>query len=85
MEPAPFCEEMLLMLVDDPESFSGVRRTHVVILPQGGRSLVVAEANQNLSSVRGLDVDMRRLVLPRRGVYIDFEIALIVDLDHSRS
>jgi len=34
MEPAPFCEELLLMFFHDPERLSGVRRTHVVVLPQ---------------------------------------------------
>jgi len=70
------------MFFDDPERFTCVRPAHVVVLPERRRSLVVAQENEDLSPARGLDVDMRRLVLPRRGVYINLESAGIVHLDH---
>jgi hypothetical protein len=82
MEPSPFCEELLLMFFDDPERFTCVCRAHVVVLPERRGSLVVAQKNEDLSPVRGLDVDMRWLVLPGRGVYIDLESTGVVHLDH---
>jgi hypothetical protein len=81
MEPSPFCEELLLLFSDDSERFTCVRSAHVVVLPKRGRSLVIAQKNEDLSIVGGLDVDVRRLVLPRRGVYIDLESTGVVFLD----
>ena len=85
MKPAPFCEEVLLVLPDDPEGLPRVRGTHVVVLPEGGASLVVPQANENFSSVHGFHVDVRRLVLSRGRVYVDLEAAVVVDLDHAAS
>jgi hypothetical protein len=84
MEPSPFCEEMLLMFFHDSERFACVRSAHMVVLPKRGRSLVIAQKNEDLSPVGGLDVDVRRLVLPRRGVYIDLESTSIVHLGYER-
>lgn len=84
MEPSPFCEELLLMFVHDSERFTGVRSAHMVVLPKRGRSLVIAQKNEDFSPVGGLDVDVRRLVLPRRGVYIHLESTGIVHLDHEK-
>jgi hypothetical protein len=84
MEPSPFCEELLLVLFHDSECFTCVRSAHMVVLPKRGRSLVIAQKNEDLSPVGGLDVDVRRLVLPRRGVYKDLESTGVVYLDHER-
>jgi hypothetical protein len=66
MEPPPFCEETQLVHFDDPERFAGVRRAHVMILPQGRRRFLVTNANQNLATVCGLDVDVGGLMFPWR-------------------
>jgi hypothetical protein len=57
MEPPPFREELLLILSYDSERLSGVGRAHVMVLPEGGRYLIVAQENENLSSVPGFHVD----------------------------
>jgi hypothetical protein len=85
MVPPPFREKRLLILSYDPERLSSIGNAHVVVLPEGRRCLIVAQENENLSSVHGFDMDVRRLVFPRRRVHVDLEASLIVGLDLERS
>lgn len=66
MEPPPFCEKLFLVLSHDPERLSSVGRTHVVVLPEGGSICIIAQPNEDLSPISGLDVDVRRLVFSWR-------------------
>jgi hypothetical protein len=66
MEPPPLCEETQLVRFDDPERFAGVRRAHVMILPQGRCRFLVANANQHLATVRGFNVNVSWLMFSRR-------------------
>jgi hypothetical protein len=85
MEPPPFREELLLILSYDSERLSSVGRAHVMVLPEGRRCLIVAQENENLSSVPGFNVDVRRLVFSGRRVHIDLKASLVVDPDHGRN
>jgi hypothetical protein len=85
MELPPFRKELLLVFGYDPERLSGVGSAHVMVLPKGRRCLGVAQEDEDLSAVIGLDVHMRRLMFSRRRVNVDLKAALIVGLDHERS
>jgi hypothetical protein len=85
MEPPPFREKLLLILSYDSERLSGVGMAHVMVLPEGGRYLIVAQENENLTTVPGFHVDVRRLVFSGRRIHIDLKASLVVDLDHGRN
>lgn len=72
------------MQFDDPERLSCIRRTHVMVLPEGRGRGFVAEPDEHFSSLERFDVNMRRLVFPRRRVYVDAEATPIMDLHHER-
>jgi hypothetical protein len=80
MEPPPLLEELKLIPFNNVECRPRVGGAHVMILPKGRRSLVIAERNEHLTAVHRLNVDMRWLVLARRGVDIDAKSAFVVDL-----
>ena len=61
MKPPPFCEKMQLVHLNDPKSFAGMHRFHVVILPQRGRRLLIPQENQNLAAFGAFDVHVGRL------------------------
>jgi hypothetical protein len=66
MEPPPFSEKLFLVLGHDPESLASVGLTHVVVLPEGGSIRIIAQPDEDLSSILGLNMDMRRLVFSWR-------------------
>jgi hypothetical protein len=85
MELSPFREELLLVFGHDPKRLSSVGSAHVMVLPKGRRSIGVAQKDEDLSAVLGLDMHMGRLMFSRRRVNVDLKAALVVGLDHERS
>jgi hypothetical protein len=57
----------------------------MMVLPQRGRRVLVAEPNEYLTAAGAFDVHVRRLVLTRRRVHVDPKGALVVHLDHAGS
>jgi hypothetical protein len=82
MKSPPFTEKLHLVILHDPERLPRVGSAHVVVLPESGRRLFVAEADQDFTSSYTLDVDMRGPVFSRRRVDIHPERPFFVDPNH---
>jgi hypothetical protein len=85
MKPSPFTEELQLVILHDPERLPRVGSAHVVVLPESGRRVFVAEADQDFTSLCALHVNMRRPVFSRRRVDVHPERPFFVDPNHVRS
>jgi hypothetical protein len=68
--------------LNDLERLPGVGGTHMVILPEGRRGILITEPNQHLTAARAFNVNVRRLVLPRRRVHVDSKRAILEQFDH---
>src|SRR5688572_27669134 len=82
MEPPPFLEEPDLVALDDTKCLSRVCQVHVVVLPERGAGVFIAQLDQHLAAARTFDVHVRWLVLARRRVDIDCKRALVMDPNH---
>ena len=54
----------------------------MVVLPKGRQIVVVPEPDENFSSPSALDMDVWGAVFAWRGIDVDTETSLIMDLDH---
>ena len=71
------------MFLNDPSCLAGVDRFHVVILPKHRGCAAFSKENKDLTPFCAFHMHVRWFVLPGRGVQVDLEAPVVVDLYHA--